>query len=74
MCKGTRNDINLVSRFLEILDAVFRAEWLTARLNTLTQDVPFAGTNEVKVIKLTTVSLGTYDRTEDYPAGDITAN
>ena len=67
------NDIDLVSRFLEIIDAVYKEESLTARLDAMTQDVPFAGANEVKVLKLSTVGLGNYSRATGYSAGDITA-
>ena len=67
------NDIDLVSKFVEIIDAVYKEESLTARLDAMTQDVPFAGANEVKVLKLSTVGLGNYSRATGYPAGDITA-
>ncbi|NLD42331.1 MAG: hypothetical protein GX657_02435, partial [Chloroflexi bacterium] len=60
-------------RFLALIDAVYKVESLTARLDTLTRDVPFSGANEVKVMKLSTVGLGTYSRAAGYPAGDITA-
>lgn len=68
------NAIDLASKFLEIIDAVYKMESLTARLDALTQTVDFAGANEVKVLKLSTVGLGTYSRTAGYPAGDITAS
>lgn len=67
------NDIDLVSRFLEIIDAVYKEESLTARLDAMTRPVQFAGANEVQVLKLTTVGLGNYDRSSGYKAGDITA-
>lgn len=67
------NDIDLVSTFVEIIDAVYKTESLTARLDAMTQSVDFSATNEVKVLKLSTVGLGTYSRTAGYPAGDITA-
>lgn len=67
------NTINLVTKFLEIVDAVYKKESLTARLDAMTRSVDFAGANAVKVMKLSTVGLGTYSRTAGYPAGDITA-
>lgn len=67
------NTINLVTRFLEILDAVYKDESLTARLDAMTQPVEFAEANAVKVLKLSAVGLGTYSRSGGYPAGDITA-
>ncbi len=68
------NSIDLVTKFLEILDAVYKRESLTAPLDAMTQAVEFAGANEVKVLKLSTVGLGDYSRNTGYPAGDITAS
>jgi len=67
------NTITLAARFDQIIDAVYKVESLTARLDALTKPVEFAGANEVKVLKLSTVGLGTYSRATGYPAGDITA-
>lgn len=67
------NSIDLVSKFVEIIDAVYKQESLTARLDAMTRSVDFAGANEVKVLKLSTVGLGTYSRAAGYPAGDISA-
>lgn len=67
------NTINLVSKFLAILAEVYKLESKTSGMDALTQPVEFAGANEVKVMKLTTVGLGNYSRTTGYPAGDITA-
>ncbi len=67
------NTINLVTKFLEIIDAVYKKESLTARLDALTRPVEYAGANAVKVMKLSAVGLGTYSRATGYPAGDITA-
>ena len=67
------NSISLVTTFLSILDDVYKQESVTARLDAMTQDVPFVAANIVKVLKLSTVGLGTYSRTTGYPAGDLTA-
>ena len=67
------NNINLVTKFVEIIDAVYKQESLTARLDAMTRPVEFGGANEIKVLKLSTVGLGTYSRATGYPAGDITA-
>jgi hypothetical protein len=67
------NSIDLVTKFVEIIDAVYKQESLTARLDAMTRPVEFGGANEIKVLKLSTVGLGTYSRATGYPAGDITA-
>ncbi len=66
------NSISLVTAFLSMLDEVYKLESLTARLDALTQDIPFAAANAVKVMKLSTVGLGTYSRATGYPSGDVT--
>jgi hypothetical protein len=67
------NSISLVSKFLALIDAVYKLESKTAMLDALTQAPEFLGANEVKVMKLSMVGLGTYSRVTGYPAGDITA-
>lgn len=67
------NAIDLVTKFLAILAEVYKYESLTASMDPMVQDIPFAGANEVKVMKITTVGLGNYSRVGGYPAGDVTA-
>ena len=67
------NSVSLVTKFLEILAEIYKLESKTAQLDALTQSIDFVGANTVKVMKMTTVGLGTYSRTGGYPAGDITA-
>ncbi len=67
------NTINLANKFVEVIDAVYKQESLTARLDTPTIPLDFAGANAVKVLKLSAVGLGNYSRSAGYPAGDITA-
>jgi hypothetical protein len=67
------NTVNLVSRFLALMDMAYKAESKTARLDALTQSPEFLAANEVKVMKLDMVGLGTYSRTTGYPAGDLSA-
>jgi len=67
------NTVNLVSRFLALMDLAYKAESKTARLDALTQAPEFLGANEVKVMKLDMVGLGNYSRTTGYPAGDLVA-
>ena len=67
------NSISLVTKFLAILDEVYKKNSLTARLDSPTKPVEFGGASAVNVLKLSTVGLGTYSRSTGYPAGDVTA-
>ena len=67
------NSIALVTKFLAILDELYKKESLTARLDAPTKPVEFGGAAAVNVLKLSTVGLGTYSRATGYPAGDVTA-
>ena len=67
------NTVTLVSTFLALIDAAYKAESKTARLDSLTQSPAFLNANEVKVLKLSMVGLGNYSRVTGYPAGDLTA-
>jgi len=62
------NSISLVTKFQPILDEIYKAASLTARLDALTQAVSFGGANVVKVFKTSMVGLGNYSRTTGYPA------
>lgn len=66
--------IDLVTKFLEVVDAVYQRESLTARLDAQTQPLDFAGANAVKVLKVGSIGLGNYSRAAGYPAGQVTAN
>jgi hypothetical protein len=65
------NTISLVEKFQPILDELYKVNSLTARLDSPSKPVSFAGANVVKVFKITTYGLGTYDRSSGYPDGDI---
>lgn len=67
------NSVSLVSKFLALVDLAYKAESKTAILDALTQTPDYLGANEVKVMKLSMVGLGTYSRSTGYPAGDLTA-
>lgn len=67
------NSIALVTKFLAILDEVYKKNSLTAALDAPTKPVEFGGAAAVNVLKLSTVGLGTYSRSTGYPAGDVTA-
>ena len=67
------NNIDLVTTFLRAIDAIYKRASVTAELDAVTQDMEFVGADTVKVMKLGTVGLGNYSRTNGYPKGDITA-
>ena len=63
------NSIALAAKFQPILDEIYKAASLTARMDGLTKPVSFAGANVVKIFKTSLVGLGTYSRSTGYPAG-----
>ena len=65
------NSIELASKFLPVIDDIYKAESATTALDTQTMD--FGGVNEVKVLKVSTTGLGDYSRSAGYPKGDVTA-
>lgn len=64
--------IDLVTKFQPILDEIYKAASLTARMDSKSKPVSFAGANVVKVFKTSLVGLGTYSRTGGYPKADVT--
>lgn len=66
------NSISLANKFLPILDEIYKAASLTARMDAMTKPVEFGAANEVKVFKTSMVGLGTYSRATGYAAGDVT--
>ena len=65
------NSIELASKFLPVVDDIYKANSVTSMLDTPTVD--FGGVNEVKVLKVSTTGLGDYSRSTGYPKGDVTA-
>lgn len=67
------NSIDLVTKFTALLDEIYKATSITARLDAQTDaTASFAGANVVKVMKTSVVGLGTYSRATGYPKGDVT--
>ncbi len=66
------NSLEYAKKFLPIIDDIYKAQSLTEGMDAATQ-ADFTGTNEVKVLKVSTTGLGDYSRTDGYPKGDITA-
>ena len=65
------NSIERASKFLPVIDDIYKADAATTALDTQTMD--FGGVNEVKVLKVSTTGLGDYSRSTGYPKGDVTA-
>lgn len=63
--------IALATKFQPILDEIYKAASLTARMDAQTKPVDFAGANVVKVFKTDPIGLGTYSRVSGYPAGQV---
>lgn len=63
--------IALAQKFQPILDEVYKAASLTARMDAKTKPVNFAGANVVNVFKTNPIGLGTYSRVSGYPAGQV---
>jgi len=63
--------IALAQKFQPILDEIYKASSLTARMDAQTKPVDFAGANVVKVFKTDPIGLGTYSRVSGYPAGQV---
>jgi hypothetical protein len=67
------NSIDLATKFLAVLDRIYKAASLTSRLDSPTDPTAsFDGANVVKVMKTSVVGLGTYSRATGYPKGDVT--
>lgn len=67
------NSIDYASKFLPIIDSIYKDASYTSRLDTPQMPGWFGGVNEIKVLKVSTTGLGNYDRETGYPGGDVTA-
>lgn len=65
------NNIELVTKFVPVLDALYKKEALTSVLDAQTQ-IDFTGGNTVKVMKVSTTGLGDYSRQNGYAKGNAT--
>jgi len=63
--------IALAQKFQPILDEIYKASSLTARMDAKTKPVNFAGASVVQVFKTDPIGLGKYDRVSGYPAGQV---
>jgi hypothetical protein len=63
---------SLATKFQAILDEVYKASSLTARMDSISKPVDFAGASTVKVLATSMVGLADYVRETGYIAGDVT--
>jgi len=63
--------IALAQKFQPILDEIYKASSLTARMDAKIKPVNFAGANVVQVFKTDPIGLGKYNRVSGYPAGQV---
>lgn len=66
------NTFELASKYLPILDEVYKVSSLTSMLDANPENLNFVGANQVKVYKATVSGLGDYDRNTGYAEGDVT--
>jgi len=67
------NSISLVTKFLPVLDEVYKRESVTSILDTANSRVEFIGANIIKLFTIELDGLGNYNRNTGYVGGDITA-
>lgn len=65
------NTVELVTKYVPVLDALYKQESLSSVLDATTQ-LNFDGGNAVKVMKVTTTGLGDYSKTGGYAKGNAT--
>jgi hypothetical protein len=63
--------IGLVTKFMPILDEVYKFASVTARMDAMTKPVDFAGASVVEIFTTTPIGLGTYSRALGYPKGQV---
>ena len=64
------NSIALATKFLPILDEVYKREALTSRLDAANAEIQWIGADTVKLFKAQVPGLGNYDRSAGYPHAD----
>ncbi len=65
------NDINLASRFLPILDEVYKASSRSSILDTANERVRWIGAKTANLFSIGLVGLGNYSRNDGFVPGDV---
>lgn len=66
------NSIALATRYLPILDEVYKQSAKTSILDTANERVRFTGANTVELFKTSMDGLGDYNRNAGFPTGSVT--
>lgn len=66
------NSISLASKYLPLVDEVYKQDSRSAILDTANQFVEFTGANSVNIFNLATVGMGDYSRNAGFVPGDAT--
>lgn len=66
------NSFELVTKYLPLIDEVYKKESKTAILDTGAARLDFINANTVKMYQIETDALGNYSRSTGFPAGDVT--
>ena len=67
------NSIDLATKFLPIIDGVYKRESLTSRLDAANERVQFIGADTVKIFKTDMSGFGDYSRENGFPQGSVTS-
>lgn len=67
------NSIALITKYLPILDEIYKNASLTSILDATANKVQFLGANAVKLFKTSVDGLGNYSRNSGYVDGSVTA-
>lgn len=69
MAAPVDNSVSLVTKFLPILDDIYKRDSLTAVLDTANERVQFIGAQTAKVFKIDVDGLGDYSRNAGFVPG-----
>lgn len=63
--------INLVTKYLPILDGIYKKQALTAPLEVNPDNIKFTGANKIELFKMTIDGMGNYSRANGFVKGDV---
>ena len=71
MAAPVANSIALATKFVPLLDEVYKRDSLSAILDTAEERVRFVGAQTVKIFKIETDGLGNYSRNAGFVPGSV---
>jgi hypothetical protein len=69
---SNNNSISLASKFLPLVDQVYKQDSRSAILDTANEYVRFDGANSVKIYNLSILGMGDYSRNAGFVNSDVT--